>query len=95
MATKTKPTKRAITLSSDGKFHDGITLQAPLTMEEHMLRIEALGQRIDGYIRFMCQLATQSGISLEAKERAVHAFYKQMVLVEGQLGRIHNELQLE
>ena len=67
----------------------------PLTLEERVRRIEAMGQRIDGYIRSMCQIASLNGSSAEAKERAVTTFYEQMIVVESQLGRIHGDLQLE
>jgi hypothetical protein len=34
------------------------------------------------------------GTSAEAKERAVAAFYERIVVLEGQLGRIQENLQL-
>jgi hypothetical protein len=63
-------------------------------MEERLRRIEALGQRIHGYVQFMCQVGSLNGTSAEAKESAVTAFYERMVVVEGQLGRIHEALRL-
>jgi hypothetical protein len=70
-------------------------LKPPWTMAEHLERIKAIGQRIDSYILFMCQIDTLSGSSAEAKERAVTAFYEQMLVVESQLGHIHETLRLE
>jgi hypothetical protein len=67
----------------------------PLTMEERLHRIDTMRKRIDGYIQFMCQIAELTGASAEVKERAVTVFYEQMVLVERQLGRIHDEFRLE
>jgi hypothetical protein len=67
----------------------------PLTMEERLHRIATMRIRIDGYIQFMCQIAELTGTSAEIKERAVTVFYEQMVLVERQLGRIHDEFRLE
>jgi hypothetical protein len=64
-------------------------------MEERLQRIEVMGQRIDGYVRFMCQVASLNGTSAEVKDRAVTAFYERMVVVEGELGRIHEALRLE
>ena len=64
-------------------------------MEERLHQIEAMRKRIDGYIQFMCQIAKWNGTSSEVKERAVAVFYAQMVLVESQLGHIHDELRLE
>ncbi len=66
----------------------------PKTMEERLQRIEAMGQRINGYIQFMCQVGSLNGTSAEAKERAVTAFHERMVVVESQLGRIQEDLRL-
>ena len=67
----------------------------PLTMEERLHRIETMRIRIDGYIQFMGKIAELPGTSSEIKERAVTIFYEQMLLVERQLGRIHDEFRLE
>lgn len=64
------------------------------TLEERLRRIELIGQKIDEYIRFMCQADQLNGASLEAKEHSVTAFYEKMVAVEKQLARIHDELRL-
>ena len=50
---------------------------------------------VGDYIQFMCQVGSLNGTSAEAKERAVAAFYEQMLVVERQLGRIHEDLRLE
>jgi hypothetical protein len=63
-------------------------------MEERLQRIDAMGQRINGYIRFMCQVASLTGTSAEAKDKAVTAFYARMVVVESQLARIQEDLRL-
>jgi hypothetical protein len=65
-----------------------------LTTEERLQRIEALGQRIAGHVRFMCQVGSLNGTSAELKERAVTAFYERMALAESQLGRIQEDLRL-
>jgi hypothetical protein len=57
-------------------------------------RIEALGERIAGHFRFMCQVGSLSGTSAEMKAHAIAAFYEQAVLMETQLGRIQEELRL-
>lgn len=67
----------------------------PLTLEERLHRIEVMGQRVAGYVQFMCQVVNLNNASAEAKERAVAAFYERMVVAEKQLGRIHDELRLE
>jgi hypothetical protein len=66
----------------------------PENMEERLQRIEAMGQRIDTYIKFMCQVNSLTGTSAEAKERAATAFYERLVVLENQLGRIHEDLRL-
>ena len=67
----------------------------PWTAEERLRRIEEMGQRILGYIRFMCEVSSLNGTSAEAKERALTAFYERMIVVESQLGRIQEDLRLE
>jgi hypothetical protein len=67
---------------------------APWTTEEHQQRIEWLSQRINGYVQFMCRVGNLDGTSAEAKEKAVAAFYEQMVIAERELGRIHEDFQL-
>jgi hypothetical protein len=67
----------------------------PCTTEERLARIEVLGQRVAGYVAFMCQMGNSNGVSADAKEKAVDAFYEQMVVVEARLGRIHENFQLE
>jgi hypothetical protein len=66
----------------------------PRTLEERVQRIEALGERIAGYVRFMCERGTPSGTSAEAKERALTTFYERLIIVERQLGKIQEELLL-
>ncbi len=66
----------------------------PWTTEERVRCIEEMGQRISAYVKFMCKLSNMSGTSAEAKEKAVTAFYERMSILERQLGRIQEELQL-
>lgn len=67
----------------------------PWTLEERVHGIAAMAQRIDGYIRSMVSIADMNGVSSEVKDQAVTEFYKQMVIVEAQLARIHDELHLQ
>jgi hypothetical protein len=62
-------------------------------MDQRLQRIETLGQRINGYIQFICTARGLDGTSGEAKETAVAAFYERMVVLERQLGRIQEELK--
>jgi hypothetical protein len=88
MTTKTKPPIRSTVPRS-------WALTPPWTTEERQQRIEAMGQRIEGYVQFMCQAGNLNTASDEAREKAVTAFYEQMVVVERQLRRIHDDFQLE
>ncbi len=86
---------RAIALSPTPSPTPSPSPTPPWTTEERLRRIEAMGQRIDGYVQFMCQVGSLNGTSAEAKERAVAAFYERLVIVESQLGRMHDSLRLE
>jgi len=66
----------------------------PWTQEKRLQRIEKMGQRITGYVQFMCTVAALNGTSDEAKERAVTAFYEKMAVLERQLSKIKEDLQL-
>jgi len=66
----------------------------PATAGDRLLQIEAMGQRINGYVQFMCQVGGLNGTSDEAKEQAIAAFHERMVVLEGELARIQEELQL-
>lgn len=66
----------------------------PWTTEERLHRIEAMAARINGYVQFMCQAGKQN-TSAEAIEKAVIAFYDQLVHMESQLARIHDNFKLE
>lgn len=95
MAAKAKASSRAAAPAPAVKPKMVSSTPPPLTLDERLHRIQALGQRIDSYVRFMCQINSLTGTSAEVKERGVAAFYEQMVLVEGQLSHIHDELRLE
>lgn len=67
----------------------------PCTTEDRLQRIEIMAQRINQYVDFMCQVGSLNGSCVEAKERAVAAFYAQLIVVERELGRIQRDLQLD
>jgi hypothetical protein len=94
MTTKAKPPPRAAALGALEEGWAGPWTEPPWTMEERLERIRALGQRIDAYVRFMCQVGGLGGTSAEAKEHAVTAFYERLVVAEGQLGRVQEDLRL-
>jgi hypothetical protein len=66
----------------------------PPTTDERLRDIAAMGQRIHGYIQFMCEIGNLGGTSAEAKETAIAAFHARLAALERQLGRIHEELRL-
>lgn len=66
----------------------------PWTREESLQRIQSLGQRVSTYVEFMCAIGGLGGTSAEAKDKAIAAFYEQLTFLEGELGRIKEELQL-
>jgi hypothetical protein len=66
----------------------------PLSPGDPLARIRMLGQRIDGYIQFMCDVGRLNGSSAEAKNKAVTVFCERLAAMEQELGRIQEELQL-
>jgi len=67
---------------------------APTTTAERLREIAEMRQRVNEYAQFICQIDSLQGTSAEAKEKAVSAFYERMSILERQLGRIYEELQL-
>ena len=94
MTTKAKAPSRAAVPPPGGEAPPARWPIPPWTLEGRLHCIEAMGQRINGYIRFMCQVGSLDGASAEAKERAVAAFYECLAVLEGRLSRIHEDLQL-
>jgi hypothetical protein len=68
--------------------------QPPCLTTERLQQIEVLGQRINGYVQFIREVGVLNGSSGEAKARAVADFYEQLVILEGRLCRIQEELRL-
>jgi hypothetical protein len=93
MATKTKSRAATVALPEADPLVD-VWRTPPANTEDRLQRIQALGQRINGYIRFMSGVNSLSGTSAEAKEKAVAVFYDRMVLLEQELARIQENLQL-
>ena len=92
MATKTAPVTTPRLPAPRAKMY---WPTAPTTTQERLIRIEALGQRIAGYVQSMCRADNSNGTSVDAREKAVQAFYEQMVVLDRQLGRIQEDFQLE
>jgi hypothetical protein len=66
----------------------------PPTTDARLRDIASMGQRIHGYVQFICEIGNLGGTSAEAKETAIAAFHAQLAALECQLSRIHEELQL-
>jgi hypothetical protein len=94
MATKTKSPAPSPPPVSEAELLAEHRPTAPLTTESRLACIEALAEKIEGYIRFMCTAGSLNGTSSEAREKAVIAFYERMVVFERQLGRIQEDLRL-
>jgi hypothetical protein len=94
MTTKTKTRSRRVAPRPEEELQAGPWLTPPWTNEERLQRIEALRQRINGYVEYISRVANLSGTSAEAKDKAVAAFYERMLILERLLGRIQEELHL-
>jgi hypothetical protein len=92
MATRTRA--RAAQTFPDLEPINELLRTPPATTEDQLVHIRALGQRIDGYVRFMCAINKMSGSSVEAKQNAVAVFYQRLATLERELGRIQENLQL-
>jgi hypothetical protein len=77
-----------------GEARRGAGNAPPPTTDERLRDIAAMGQRIHGYVQFMCEIGNLGGTSAEAKETAIATFHAQLAVLERQLRRIHEELQL-
>jgi len=66
----------------------------PLTTEDRLAHIHALGQRVVSYVKFMCTVTRLEGSSAESKERAVAVFYDRLYILEQELARVYDSLLL-
>jgi hypothetical protein len=94
MKTKTTPPPRPVVLRATRQPLAAVDQLPPASVEDSLERIRAMGERVSGYVEFMEAVGTLGGTSAESKERAVAAFYERMVVLERELGRIAEELQL-
>lgn len=94
MTAKTKTSHRLLPRPLTDKPPPGPWYTPPLNAEESLQRIQALGQRINGHISYLEKVGTLNGISAETKDRAVAAFYERLLVLERQLARIQEDLEL-
>jgi hypothetical protein len=66
----------------------------PVSTEERLHCIEALGKRILEHVRFMCSVEKLPGTSREAKDQAVMLFYERLRMSEVELNRVQEGLRL-
>jgi hypothetical protein len=66
----------------------------PQTTHERLAHIQALAARVAKYARGLRAAGPTQGASAEAREKAVAVFYERLAILERQLGRIYEDLQL-
>jgi len=91
----TKADSQPTAVPGDGVPPSDPRFTPPSTTDDRLVHIRALGQRIDGYIQFMCAVGSLGGTSLEAKEKAVAVFHECLQSLEQKLCRIQDNLRLE
>jgi hypothetical protein len=69
-------------------------LTPPGSMEERLDRIQVLGDRIEGHVKFMRGVGKLNGTSMESKQKAVLQFYERLYLLEQELAQIQENLCL-
>src|SRR3979409_1128109 len=92
LTAKAKPKSRPIPAPVAEESQPAAWQTAPLTTEERLQRIQALGKRVEGYVQYMCKVGSMASTSTEAKDRAVAVFYDRLILFERDLHRIQEEL---
>lgn len=58
------------------------------------MHIGVLGKRVEEHVIFMSRVERMCGTSAEAKNKALSSFYQRLVLMEVELGRVREELEL-
>ncbi len=92
--TASKPLKGSNSFSSDLDSSSELLRSVPLSTEDRLEHIHALGQRVGAYIKFMCTIGRMEGSSAESKDRAVAIFYDRLFTLEQELARIHDHVLL-
>jgi hypothetical protein len=93
VSMKPKVSSRLAPLFPDLEPLNDLLRTPPRTTEDRLLHIQALGRRIEGYIRFMSAVASMGGSSMEAKEVAIAVFHQRLAALEPPLARIPEKLQ--
>jgi hypothetical protein len=80
--------------SSDLDSSNDLLRTIPQTTPDRLVHIQALGQRVGSYVKFMCSVGRMEGCSVESKDRAVAVFYDRLSMLEQELARIYDNLLL-
>lgn len=90
-----KGTSAAPTVKN-GKAAPAVAADEPAvgTMAWRLARIAELGKRVQEHVALIGKVGEVKSSSAEAKDKAVVAFHDRLAALEGQLARIHEELQL-
>ena len=89
-----KPNSRSKAAPYDLDSSNDLLRTTPSTTEDRLAHIQALGQRIVSYVKFMCTVGRLEGSSAESKDRAVAVFYDRLYILEQELARIYDSLLL-
>ncbi len=89
-----KSLKATSSISSDLEASTELLRSVPLTTQDRLEHIHALGQRVGAYVKFMCTIGRMEGSSAESKDRAVAIFYDRLFILEQELARIHDNVLL-
>ncbi len=93
-AHRVRSTRATASAINEKDTFQELLLTQPNSMDDYLLRIRALGDRIRGYVQFMASVENMNGSCLEAKRRSMSLFYERLVLMDRELNRIQEELQL-
>lgn len=89
-----KAKARPVAIMGERESLAELLLTPPLTLEDHLVRIRALGDRVRECVQFMCGVDKMDGTCAEAKQRSVAMFYDRLLILDRELCRIQEELQL-
>jgi len=63
-------------------------------MQEYLVRIEVLAERIRAHIQFVNDIDRMTGVSGEMKEQVVTGYYERLLTMERSLNRLGDSLRL-
>ena len=72
-----------------------LPVRLPVTADERRADIDRIAERINGIVRFICDMSELPGTSAEVRDKAIAAFHARMVVAEKHLTHIRDQLRLE